>query len=211
MKHRVQVGHEPLRFSGRVVAATHRPLEDAQARGTFREDLFYRLAAGVVRVPPLRDRRTDIPGLARHLLARAAAELSLKEPPSLAPDAVDELCARAWAGNVRELENALRLGLALSLARSEGVLRLADLRAGGPRRPLEPALSVAPPVDADGGIDPSLDLAAATERFQQARVRAALEANGGNRSAAARQLGVSRQWLHRLLSRWDDADAEGGQ
>jgi len=208
-------GREPLRFTGRVIAATHRHLDDPGRRGAFREDLYYRLAAGTVRVPPLRDRRSDVPDLARHLLARAAAELSLPSAPLIEAEALAELSGRAWAGNVRELENTLRGALALALARNEGRITWADLVSAGPaRRPASPPVGRAPadaapvaapppaPLPGDG-IDADLDLQAATEAFQQARVRAALADARGNRSAAARRLGVSRQWLHRLLSRWD--------
>ena len=194
-------GDRSLRFSGRVVAATHRLLDQPERRGSFREDLYFRLAACVLRVPPLRDRRSDVPELAHHLLQRASADLTGCPRLSLDPDATPRLKAHEWPGNVRELENRLRGGVARALSRGETTVRGEDLGLQGTELSLSASsLSSTTP---DTSIPASLDLASATERFQQQRIHAALKANGGNRSAAARQLGVSRQWLHRLLARWD--------
>lgn len=212
-------GRETLHFNGRIVAATHRHLDDPSRRGEFREDLFFRLAAGIVRVPPLRDRRGDIPALAHFLLQRAVDELPAAIRPeagiSLTEPALDELSGRAWSGNVRELENTLRGAVARVIARGDGVMDDGDLApptvevvpvAPPPPGavPVAPVAAFAPPA-ADPYAD--LDLKAATEAFQRDRIRAALVRTGGNRSAAARQLGVSRQWLHRLISRWDEDEA----
>ncbi len=216
-------GRQVERFAGRVVAATHRPLDDEDARGLFREDLYYRLAACIIRVPPLRDRRSDIPALCRHLLHRATDELHLDATLSLSDDAVQELCERSWPGNVRQLDNSLRRACALTLARGQHTVTREDLGGwvppvaatappaaniegaaaastdtGSPTTPDAPAATSAP-----DAIDPSLDLKQATLAFQQARVQAALTACGGNRSEAARRLGVSRQWLHRLITRFE--------
>ena len=176
-------GRAPERLEARVVAATHRPL-DTDREG-FRDDLYYRLAACVLHVPPLRERRSDVPALARHLLDRALDELpgvSL----ALSEEALVHLAGRPWPGNVRELENVLRGAIG---------------RALGVRSPLVLVRHLAP----SGGpavIPDDLDLHAATEAFQKQRVAAALAAAQGNRSEAARALGVSRQWLYRLLGKW---------
>ncbi|MBM3542411.1 MAG: nitrogen regulation protein NR(I), partial [Alphaproteobacteria bacterium] len=98
-------GRETRRADVRIIAATHRDLRQLVRRGTFREDLFYRLNVVPVRLPPLRERREDVPALARHFLQRAAdGGLPRK---SLEADAVDALAAEAWPGNVRELENLM--------------------------------------------------------------------------------------------------------
>jgi len=177
-------GDRELRFTGRVVAATHRQL-DHNLDG-FREDLYYRLAACVLRTPPLRERREDIPALAEHLLGRAAQALPGPPDLELSPEAVAMLGARGWPGNVRELENAIRGAVARCIG------------AGG-----QALLPHHFPAAGVGTTEESVDLAEATKRFQQERVQAALAACDGNRSQTANMLGVSRQWLHRLLTRWE--------
>lgn len=175
-----------LRFSGRVVAATHRDLDDPAGRGTFREDLYFRLAATVVRVPPLNHRRSDIPALAEHLLKVATAELSIGTELSWSPAAIEAMQSRSWPGNVRELQNVVRHGVARALAGRVTTISVDHLGFGN-----------------SGPSAPVGSLTEATEAFQRERVYAAIEHAGGNRSEAARSLGVSRQWLHRLLSRWE--------
>jgi len=177
-------GDRELRFTGRIVAATHRQLDSDL--GGFREDLYYRLAACVLRSPPLRERREDIPALAEHLLSRAIEPLPGPPELELSAEAVAMLGARGWPGNVRELENAIRGAVARCIGSGGQVLQPHHFpRAGA------------------GGVEESVDLAEATKRFQQERVQAALAACEGNRSKTASMLGVSRQWLHRLLTRWE--------
>ena len=218
-------GREELVFHGRVVAATHRELDSEAGRQGFREDLYYRLAAAVIRVPALRERTADLPDLAAHLLARASRELEAVPQLTLSEEALARLSARSWPGNVRQLENTVRHGLALALARGSASLEPQDLEEAplrwrtaapegqqGSPPPAEPgpyagaSAPAAPRPRSGPAIDPDLDLPTATTRFQQARVRAALAATSGQRTAAAERLGVSRQWLHRLLRRWSEED-----
>ena len=189
-------GQAELRFTGRVVAATLRPVEDAEERGDFRADLFHRLGACVLRVPPLQDRRGDVPQLAEHLLARALQELGRDEALSLSPPTLATLRNRAWPGNVRELNNAVRAGVAWAMAANSATIE--------PEHLVDRAPTGAPPPDEAALPELPVDLQAATERFQQQLVRAALEHAGGRKAQAAELLGVSRQWLHRLLTRWGD-------
>jgi DNA-binding NtrC family response regulator len=181
-------GDRPLKFVGRVIAATHRPLD--QDRGDFRDDLYYRLAACIIRTPPLRDRRADVPTLAAHLLARSLEQMP--DAPALTVDPACEgwLIAQDWPGNVRELENALRGAVGRALADGADRIRPEHfLQAGG------------------GPVGPSpeqWDLAAATDAFQRDMVTRALDASEGNRTRAAVRLGVSRTWLYKLLARWED-------
>ncbi len=240
-------GDRELRFAGRIVAATHRRI-DSTGEYAFRADLYHRLAACVLRVPPLRDRREDIPALADHLLARALSEVPGARPLGLAPDALAWLQVAEWPGNVRELENTLRSAIARGLAGGVDRLKATDLggpvaapvpplgppAGGGGRRP-EGGMSDAPdvavpaapadPTNASPGALPSSrplatapeakapfatataagNLSTAVDTAQRARVYATLAACNGNKSAAAVQLGVSRQWLHRLLARWEQA------
>ena len=177
-------GHEELPFQGRVTAATWRPI--GEQSGTFRVDLFHRLGAGVLRAPPLRDRRDDIPDLSRFLLDRALAQVPEAPVLGLSPAATRELSAREWPGNVRELENALKSAIARALAWGDPEIR--------PEHLDEPA--------SEARVATESGLLAATEAFQREMVRHALDACEQNRSQAADRLGVTRQWLHRLLARW---------
>ncbi len=99
-------GRTPIRTNVRIVAATHRDLRSHIEQGLFREDLFYRLNVVPLRLPPLRERREDIPLLVRHFLDRSAAEGLAQK--SFSGDSMDRLCAYGWPGNVRELENLIR-------------------------------------------------------------------------------------------------------
>lgn len=182
-------GDRELVFDGRVVAATHRPIDDGNV---FREDLYHRLAACVLSVPPLRDRTADLPALAADLLDRALAEVPDAPALTLSPDALRWLAAQDWPGNVRDLSNALRGAVARALARGLGVIEPSDFAVRA--RAAAPRAKAAPPV--------VTNLQAATDAFQRDCVLAAIAAAGGNKSRAAEQLGVSRQWVHRLVERW---------
>src|SRR5712664_3274571 len=100
-------GKETISVDVRVIAATHRNLESAITANQFREDLFYRLSVVVITLPPLRERKEDIPQLVRFFLRKHAPELGVNEP-SIHPDALEALSAQNWPGNVRELENIVR-------------------------------------------------------------------------------------------------------
>jgi DNA-binding NtrC family response regulator len=106
-------GNELLPVDVRVLAATHRNLEESIAEQEFREDLFFRLSVVTITVPSLAERREDIPELVRHFLSRHAGELGV-ERPSIHPDALVILERQPWPGNVRELENVIRSALVLA-------------------------------------------------------------------------------------------------
>ena len=167
----------------RVVAATNRVLREEVAAGRFREDLYFRLNVIPVLLAPLRDRREDILPLARHFLARHAAESGRQF--TFAPESEQVLLAHPWPGNVRELENAVER--AVVLARSEAITP-EDLLLEQSPLPLPAAAS-------EGTLQEVLDRAAA------ARIRAALEAAKGQRAEAARVLGVERTTLYRMMKR----------
>ncbi|MDG1483303.1 MAG: sigma-54-dependent Fis family transcriptional regulator [Myxococcota bacterium] len=175
-------GEQTLHFTGRVVAATHQALQD----GDFREDLYYRLAACVVPVPPLRDRRADIPALAEHLLNRIQDELPGAAQMHLDPAAINVLTARDWPGNVRQLENTLRSAAARCLAIGGGALSSQHLHVPG-----------APSSAQHTGSALKESVAA----FERQQVIIALAATKGSRGEASKRLGISRQWLHRLMTR----------
>jgi transcriptional regulator with GAF, ATPase, and Fis domain len=95
----------------RIISATHRNLQELVGSGQFREDLWFRLNVFPIMIPPLRQRKGDIPSLAHHFIYRKSIELKLKERPKLAADAIDRLTACDWPGNVRELENTIERAL----------------------------------------------------------------------------------------------------
>jgi len=165
----------PTHVDVRLVACTHRDLRAEVAAGRFREDLFYRLAVVELRVPPLRERREDIPALAHELVRRHAARFGL-EDVELAPEVVDALTARAWPGNVRELDNAIARLVALGTG---GTIGLSDYE------------SEATPAPRTGGGTFREKVAA----FEHGLLADALAQSGGNQSEAARKLGMSRVTL----------------
>ncbi|MDB4952724.1 MAG: two component, sigma54 specific, transcriptional regulator, Fis family protein [Myxococcales bacterium] len=172
----------------RVVAATNRDLAAEVKAGTFREDLYYRLAVVELVVPPLRDRKDDIPALAIEFARRYGEKFGLG-PTSLEPALIDTLGTLEWPGNVRQLENTIARLTALSTG---GVITLADLQAADQTTSSAVAeTSDDPPPDARNG--PSLK--EQVEAFERGLVGRALDATGGNQSEAARRLGVSRVTL----------------
>jgi two-component system response regulator AtoC len=189
------VGSEVARRTeARVIAATHRPLEQMVAKGTFREDLYFRLQVIEIRVPPLRERRSDIPLLVRSILARTAEDLA--RPMPLVPhNVMMELIGRDWPGNVRELENVLTRAAVLCRGQS---LTIQDVGVGVPAN----GFSAGPSTDDDderAGWEDSADLS--LDSMEKHHVLKALQATGGNKSAAARILNVSRPRLDRIIDR----------
>jgi len=177
------VGSErPRQSHARVLAATHRPLEELVQAGRFREDLYFRLKVVEIAVPPLRERPGDIPLLAEHLLARVAGELH-RDVRALTDEALRELARYDWPGNVRELENALTRAAVLARGPVVGVEHLALGR------------SAAVPEQAEAAaVGDRLD------DVERAHVRRILARTGGNKRQAARLLGISRPRLDRLLA-----------
>jgi DNA-binding NtrC family response regulator len=176
-------GMQPRPVDVRIVAATNRALREEIAAGRFREDLYFRLNVIPIQLASLRERREDILPLARHVLARHAAEAGRQL--AFTPEAEQALLAHAWPGNVRELENAVER--AVVLARGAAI---------SPEDFLLEAATAAPAVPAGATLQAQLDLSAA------AHVRAALEAAGGNRAEAARALGIDRTTLYRMMKRF---------
>ena len=172
----------------RLLAATHMDLARAVVDKTFREDLYYRLNVVRLVLPPLRDRGTDLELLSETFAASLAARYGLPAPV-IGADFRVALRAHAWPGNVRELRNAIERALVLS---KPGTLQPSALDLG--------MAPVAEKPTADGMIPFPADLATIT----MAAVRATLDACDGNKSAAARQLGISRPRLQRVLDQKDD-------
>src|SRR5262245_3793361 len=168
----------------RVLAATHARLPERIARGEFREDLYYRLRVVEIELPPLRERREDIPRLVRYFLERFAARES-KDVSTLEREAYAALLAHDFPGNIRELENLLEGAAALSQG---GAIRREDLQ-WLPR----PGLRLAEPLAAGSNDEEVADLRKLEDRHIQRVLRMA----GGNKSRAARLLGISRRTLYR--------------
>ncbi|HZR85050.1 MAG TPA: sigma-54 dependent transcriptional regulator [Candidatus Binatia bacterium] len=200
------------RVDARVLAATHRDLRSLAREGSFRSDLLYRLDVIPIHLVPLRERREDVPLLARHFLRRLAAK---GFPPfELAPDAAAALMTYDWPGNVRELRNVLER--AVLLTESAGVLRADDLPAPLSRQPLLAPLGA--PASAPGaaiwpwdfgpeGTDFYLEL----ETFERRMIGRALQIARGSKREAARLLQVNRTTLLEKLKRkgWDSEDLAG--
>jgi DNA-binding NtrC family response regulator len=173
----------------RLIAASNRDLESEAAAGRFRQDLFYRLNVVPLTLPPLRERREDIPVLAAHFAARAAEKHNRAIPP-LEPALIDALSEYDFPGNVRELENLIERLIVLS----------ASPRLGTEHLP-QKMLIIAPAASSDRqDMVDETTLEGATVALRRRLLNSALQAEGGNRVAAARRLGISRSYLHRLIS-----------
>ena len=185
----------------RVVAATNRDLPEEVKQGRFREDLYHRLAVVTVHIPPLRERKDDIPLLVHHFLARAAEEAGRKTP-TVRPEAMAALCDHEWPGNVRELKNVMERVIAIAPKAEE--IDLAVLGLEGATR--SPAGATAGAAIATAGAPGELlqfkeakdQLIASWERDYLAKL---IEQCGGNVSLAARRAGIDRVYLHRLMKK----------
>ncbi|HEU5251452.1 MAG TPA: sigma-54-dependent Fis family transcriptional regulator [Thermoanaerobaculia bacterium] len=175
-------GRRRIPIDVRVLAATHARLPERISRGEFREDLYYRLRVVEIPLPPLRERREDIPKLVRHFLERFAARDG-REVPHVDREAFASLLAHDYPGNIRELENVLEGAAALSQG---GVIHREDLQ-------WLPAMGSAAADPGETGETPPANLRDLEERH----VQRVLKLAGGNKSRAARLLGISRRTLYR--------------
>ena len=179
---------EPVRVDVRILAASNRPLFDLVEAGRFREDLFYRLNVLPVNLPPLRERRDDIPLLVGHFLEILCAEQG-RETLKVDPEVLDAFCRYSWPGNVRDLENEMRRLVTFA----EDAITL-DLVSDRIRRS---AAGEAEP----GGLD-GLGLAEKVEAIERREITEALRLCGGNKSRAARKLKITRFTLQRKLEKY---------
>jgi DNA-binding NtrC family response regulator len=188
-------GNKALRTDARVIAATKRDLDREVKAGKFREDLFFRLAVVPVTVPPLRQRREDVPMIAKHILAAAGADFTLE------PDALAALAAHDWPGNVRELRNVLER--AVYMARATGTFDLGTLALGGGGEG-----SGAFHFEAEHSYRETRTRF--EQEFERRYVRWILGRHQGNVSAAAREARMDRKHLSDLAKkhglRGDDRD-----
>ena len=178
-------GEQELRVDVRVIAATNRDLEGAVQAGNFLEDLYYRLNVVRIEVPPLRERREDIPELATFFLKKFVHEAK-REVVGIEERAMERMVGYDWPGNVRELENAIERAIVLGKGEKIGPEDL--------------------PSQVGDGSGPQPDYArigyhAAVEVFKRRVIEDALQRTGGNQSQAAERLGIQRTFLSRLLKR----------
>jgi transcriptional regulator with PAS, ATPase and Fis domain len=181
-----------VKIDVRVIAATHSDLARMVAEGSFREDLYYRLNVIPVKLPPLRERREDIPLLVQHFLQKLAAE-SGRAAVTISQDALRRLMAYHWPGNIRQLENAIERALAFSQGRSQ--IDVQDLTSD---------------IQDDAGTadssevwfpDDGLDFARYIETIELALIRRSLERTQGNKRQAAKLLNLKRTTLIEKLKR----------
>jgi len=184
----------PKAFNIRIVAATNRDLEAAVAAGAFRADLYYRIKALTFTIPPLRERRGDIPLLARHYLERSTRQYGLP-PKALASEALEALAAYAWPGNVRELAHVMERAV---LLHGDAAVRPEHL--GLPAGKERAQVTVKP----GGGVQ--VDFSAGSivlDEVERQLIAEALQAAGWNRARAAQLLGITKETLRYRIERHD--------
>ncbi|MBM4265774.1 MAG: sigma-54-dependent Fis family transcriptional regulator [Deltaproteobacteria bacterium] len=179
-------GTRPVSVDVRIVAASNRNLEEGSRDGTFRADLYYRLNVVSVHLPPLRERREDLPLLIKHFARQKAAELGIEER-AFSPETIDLLLRYRWPGNVRELENLVERLLVLAVP---GAVRSEELPSGMRQAP--------PPAGRDARAEVLLGqktLATAVDDFERDIIEEALEQLDFNQTRAAERLGTTRRVL----------------
>ena len=177
----------PVAVDVRLVAATNRELEEEIRRGTFRSDLYYRLNVIALHLPPLRERKDDVPILARHFLEKTASENGEGAQKTISEEAMAVLLHYDWPGNVRELENALERATVLM---PSDVITPEDLPVRVREAPPQRLVKEEPPAN------PSMEV------IERAYIAWVLQAEGGNKSRAAEVLGIDPSTLYRKLNRY---------
>jgi DNA-binding NtrC family response regulator len=186
--------NQPIKVDVRVIAATNSDLARMVADGSFREDLYYRLNVIPITLPPLRDRRDDIPLLAKHFLEKFSPARSMQASQG----AMRLLMSYAWPGNVRQLENAIERAVALSAGRTD--IDVMDL---------PPEIQSVPPPTTTPFVDfpeDGLDMPTYLSRIEQDLIARALDRTGGNRNRAAELLRIKRTTLVEKLKRMGHTD-----
>jgi len=183
-------GTQTIRVDVRVIAATNADLQRAVADGRFREDLFYRLNVITIEIPPLRDRREDIPLLVQHFIEKYT-RLAGKKVKGITPEALDQLQKLDWPGNVRELENVIERAVVLATG---DLITQADIPPAGE--------------DQDGHPPIPFRVGQALADLEREAIQRTLRATGGDKDAAAKILGIGVATLYRRLKEMDE-DGDG--
>ena len=191
---------QPFTVDVRIVAATNANLEQLVAEGRFREDLFYRLNVFRLTLPPLRDRREEIPALVQHYLRNFGNEHK-KGRLALADETLEYLLLYPWPGNVRQLANEVRRMAAIAEPDSTLTPALLSPEIQASRRTIA-ATAPAPPSEAEIRLRLDQPLPAAVELLEQTMIRAALKRSRGRVEEAAKLLGISRKGLFLKRRRW---------
>ncbi|MBN2514764.1 MAG: sigma-54-dependent Fis family transcriptional regulator [Deltaproteobacteria bacterium] len=181
-------GNQTIRSDLRIISATNRDLEGKLQDGTFREDLFYRLNVVVMNIPPLRERREDIPLLIEHFIARFSKENG-KMIEGMSREAQDLLLKYNYPGNVRELENIIERAVVIS---RNPIISLRDL----PFKEI-PQMQLQSQINAKGSLRDSIEL------LEQRLIERAMEESGNNQTKAAEILGISERMLRYKLKKYD--------
>ena len=185
-------GLESVRVDARIIAATNVDLRQMMEEGRFREDLFYRLHVISIQLPPLRDRKDDVPLLAQHFLAKYGEE-NRKADLELTPDALDLLTAYEWPGNVRELENVIERAVVLTPGPSIGVELIPDHVRKAPE--FQAPQFVVPPE--------GISFKEVITDFEKRLIESSLEAAGGVQKRAAELLNIKPTTLNEMIKRYD--------
>jgi DNA-binding NtrC family response regulator len=202
---------EPFKADVRVLCATNRDLREMIKEDQFREDLYFRVNTFEIRLPPLRERRADIPDLARHLLARAARRSIDQVADLMTPETVDALLEHDWPGNVRELANVMEHAFIIA---GGGRIQPDHL----PNHVREKAVTVPFPTKATAG-NRGADAARSPQPAGDARtlreiemehILSVLEKHAGNKPAAAAELGISLKTLYNRLNQWQEERKNAG-
>ncbi len=192
-------GKKPEKIDCRIISATNRNLEEEVAKGTFREDLYYRLHVASVTMPPLRERREDIPLLAQNFAQRFAAD-NHKSFSAIAPEALSVLSNWDWPGNVRELENVIERAIILMPGEHIGLREMPDWI----MRPQKPATlpigEKGKEIEKEGRIADFRDMT--LDEIEREVILRTLEKVGQNKTEAAKILGITRKTLHARLNRY---------
>jgi two-component system response regulator HydG len=184
--------NDPIKVDVRLISATNRDLEAMIAEGKFRQDLYFRLKVGLVKLPALRERREDLPLLTQHFIKELNARHG-KQVGGVTEPLRKAFAAYDWPGNVRELKNTIESAVVQDY---DGRLDFDDLPEGDPLRRLGGADRGAPPAGADALVGRPL---ADVERFY---IERALERTAGNREEAAQMLGIGERTLYRVIQEW---------
>ncbi|MBL4633423.1 MAG: sigma-54-dependent Fis family transcriptional regulator, partial [Kofleriaceae bacterium] len=198
-------GDQFIKVDVRILAATNKDLKAAVARGDFREDLYWRLAVMPMQVPPLRERREDIPLLAMHILAKrfgAAKNFGggeVKYPSRISQRAMAKLVGYKWPGNIRELENVLSRAALLCDGHE---IHSSDLAGAGLNASSSPASLVAVDIEATAGRSLKELLDETVEMVERSAIGSAMEKSEGSATKAAKLLGISRATVYNKLRKY---------
>jgi DNA-binding NtrC family response regulator len=201
---------EPFKTDVRVLCATNRDLREMVKADTFREDLFFRVNTFEVKLPALRERRTDIPDLARHLLARAARRDVNYAKQVLTPEAIDALLEHDWPGNVREMANAMEHAFIIA---GGGPIHPEHLpyyvMAKTSHAPTVPISSARPSIVAMPAAPVAMD-GRSLKDVEMEHILTVLQKHQGNKPAAAAELGISLKTLYNRLNAWQEEKRAAG-